>query len=113
MGNFVDSRLAPMLDSSKVVAVLPYPVFILVFLGFKCYKEVARRRNLRRVHVLHRGIATLVAEAAPDEMEETGESNAAMATLRQRIITNNQQALRDAKMSMDAYIESTAKAKKD
>jgi len=106
---FVDSRLSPMLEGAKIVAVLPYPVFLIVWVGFKLYKEHIRRRNLRRVHVLHEGIATLVHEAVPDvNMPDTGDT---MTALRKRILAKTEKVSRDANTAMSHFIENSSKAK--
>jgi hypothetical protein len=56
---FVDSRLSPALTGAKVVAILPYPVFFLTLVMLQIYRDRSRRTSLRRVHVLHEGMATL------------------------------------------------------
>lgn len=58
-GTFADEGLSPMIQGAKVVALLPYPVFLITFALLQIYRDRGRRLNLRRVHVLHQGMATL------------------------------------------------------
>jgi hypothetical protein len=109
--NFIDERLQPMIFASQVVAVIPYPVFFITYMAFLAFKDFIRRRNLRRVHVLHRGVATLAHEAMPEE--PTIDPNVAMTALRKKIVNQQLAVSRDAKCSMDAYIENSARKKKD
>merc|ERR1712196_565641 len=94
-----------------VVAVLPYPAFMLVGLGYQLHKEVVRRRNLRRVHVLHQGIVTLVHEAHPEEENQEDHHQEGLCELRRRIAVKASTAKRDADASMSLYLENSAKAK--
>jgi len=115
---FVDTRLTPILTSANVVSVLPYPVFILNIVGYYVYKEYARRRSMRRVHVLHEGVAQLMQESVPDEMQHDEpeyeghcQTEKALAALRKRTIAKSVAVQRDAKISMSLYLEDSTKAK--
>jgi len=106
---FVDSRLSPMLNGAKVVAVIPYPVFVLVLVILHFHRSRQRRQNLRRVHVLHEGMATL--EHSSAGLADDFSKIACMTKLRQRTQEKLIAAERDAKSSMSDFLAVSVFAK--
>lgn len=108
-GIFVDTRLAPMLNGAKIVAVMPYPVFILTVLALAVFKHHQHRKNVRRVHVLHEGMATLDHSANDNGNDLDGIK--CLSTLRQKTQENLNAATRNAQTSMSQYLVMSVMAK--
>jgi len=107
---FVDTRLVPFIEASKVVAVLPYPVLFLLMAFLQFLDENKRRKNLRRVHVLHEGMATLVHEAMPDSEGLPYGTSDGMSALRKRTLAKTITAERNAEASMSHFLEKSSTA---
>jgi len=97
---FVDSRLSPALTGAKVVAILPYPVFFLTLVMLQIYRDRSRRTSLRRVHVLHEGMATL--EHMSDGLEPSQIKD--LSKLRRKHQEQMVEVQREAASSMNNFL---------
>jgi len=114
---FVDSGLSPLLLASQVVAVLPYPVFIITIILLQIYRDRGRRQNLRRVHVLHEGMATLehTSNSGPNDLLADNEFHSNLDNMRDKQKQRNQERLiavqREALYSMSNFLQNTVMSK--
>lgn len=99
---FIDERLTPMLDGAQLVAVIPYPVAFLTIMLLVAWRNRQRGRVMRRVHVLHEGMATLE-HAAGGGFAGFGHET----KLRQRTLEKSRNAQLAAAHSMSYYLENS------